>query len=233
MTTKLDELVGFLAGREGKPEFLEELAEPTSEANLFLEATRTRSKALIEEPSTRSRPKPRVSRDRIGPITWAGLCLMLTLLALAFWLVESRLRRIEENGRKAEIEAQASTARLEQILSRMIETRLDPADLEPIAKTLTRLETSLQRLERSPDAPGPDPILAQVRDDLANLRLELSAGEKTKGRKIEELQASIHEVGRVLRLLLTRLEPPQAPTTPEQPPRTFPSTRPSGTPGRN
>jgi hypothetical protein len=107
-----------------------------------------------------------------------------------------------------------------------------PPDLSPIVSAIARLEASLSKLddrlmkiENSPASTAkPDPIVGQVRDDLANLRVEIAAGEKFRIRKVEELQASVHEVSRVLRLLLGRLEP-VPPTNPEpggnfpQPPR--------------
>ena len=45
MRTKLEAMVGYLAGRDADPALLEELDSPSSEASHFLEATRTRSRA--------------------------------------------------------------------------------------------------------------------------------------------------------------------------------------------
>ena len=38
MTTKLEAMVGYLAGRDADPSLLDELANPSSEASHFLEA---------------------------------------------------------------------------------------------------------------------------------------------------------------------------------------------------
>jgi hypothetical protein len=218
MTTKLDELVGYLAGRDGDPQILEELADPASDASLFLEAARSRSKALIQEPMASVKfPKPSRSRPWAKPTAWFLGAIGLVAIGLALWFIEMQVRRLEAAQIGRDVDARATAARLESAMDRLLESPLDPSMISAIGRVetgLERLERRLGTLENSKQATNPEPVVSQLRDDLAKLRMEIASAEKTRARKAEELEAGVHEVGRVLRLLLGRLDPP-LPTTPE------------------
>jgi len=232
MTTKLEAMVGYLAGRGGDDRFLDELADPNSEASRFLEATQARSKALLEGPS-RSGPlesdRPIRSKSWVPWVVLAVVALIAT--GLVAWLIDVRLRRLEALAVLSKAESEATARKIETTLARLLEIRPEPPSLVPVEKAIGQVEAGLSKLERRIESLGPrpepakvDPIFAEIRDGLVLLRRELSADEKTKVRQIEEMQASIHELGRVLRLLLNRVQPP-APTT--DPPTAFPPSPPN------
>jgi hypothetical protein len=231
MSTKLEAMVGYLAGRDGDPRLLDELTDPSSEASRFLEATRTRSKALLAGPDHLDEPRAGRSRPR-GWLSFAGWALAGALaVGVAAWVVEARLRRIESTMVRREVEARAGAERIEAALARLAGPRPSPDNQpDPAGAALGRVEAGLGRLERTleglavePEPPKLDPTLAEVRNELATLRRELSAGEKAAVRRAEELLASNHEVARLLRLLLDRSQP-SAPAQ-ELPP--FPNPRPT------
>jgi hypothetical protein len=230
MTTKLDDLVGYLAGREGGPRFQNELEDPASDVNLFLEAARTRSKALIQEPTVPD-PRGKVRTIRNWPRSIARGCAAvagLAAIALAVWFFETRLSRIEAEQKRAAAEARASSDRLEASLDRLRDFQPDPVPSEIETKTFARIEAGLgqleARLERAPASSSSDPSFSQLREEVAGLRREMTASEKARIRQGEELQSLIHEVGRVQKLILNRVEPLPPPASPESP-RTFPPSR--------
>jgi hypothetical protein len=216
MSTKLEAMVGLLAGRKVEPALLEELADPTSEASLFLEATRARSRALLAEPEMVASPKgSRSRRTWIIPFVILAVVALL-LFAAALWVVDRRFRLLEASLGARDLEARADSRRVEAILERLSDPR--PA-LERIKEDIASLERSLRTV---PPAPV-DPALAQLRDELATLRHELSAAEKAASKKSEQLQAEIHDAGRLIKLLIPRLDP-LAPDL--EPPSGFKPTRP-------
>jgi hypothetical protein len=232
MTTKLEAMVGYLAGRDADPALVDELRNPASEANRFLEATRTRSRALLEEPvlpersmePTFSRPKRRNWLERVG---WASAALLA--LGLTYWVGETRSRRLEAVLERANIDARSRSERIEAALARVAEANSSAvATLDSLGATighlgadLGQLDGKVQKLANRPEPVSkPDPLVAEVRDQLATLHREFTENKKTSTRHVEELQASIDDVARQIKHLRTLSQPP----TPvnEAPPRRNP-----------
>jgi hypothetical protein len=221
MSTKLEAVVGLLAGRPVDPGLLEELDDPSSEASRFLEATRNRSRALLDELSPRDRPDGAGRRrgDRRWVIALAiAATVLLTALGLALWAAEARLRRLEEGQARSQSEARSSASRLEAALNRLAESKSAGVSLDPIGATLGRLDRRMEGLERRAD-----PTIAQLREEIALLRREITASEKGVALKTEELQALVHEAARLLKLQINQAQPP--PSTERAP--VFPPPRPT------
>jgi hypothetical protein len=214
MSTKLEAMVGLLAGRKVEPALLEELADPSSEASRFLEATRARSRALLDDPGSAEPPRPIGSR-RGGIITLGALVVgLITLVAAMLWVVDRRFQALEARLSSRDIEAREDARRLEVLLAKLAEPRPSPQSAEAIEAALERIETALSgldKLEKGQEPMAADPSIAQVRDQLALLRHELSATDKVEVRRFDELQASIRETSRLLKLLLGRSEPSTSP----------------------
>jgi hypothetical protein len=215
MSTKLEAMVGLLAGRKVEPELLDELADPSSEASRFLEATRARSRALLAEPGMLEKTKP----DRVGRVGLIPLALLasavLVALALTLLVVERRFQRLETELKARDLESSRVDARrLEAVLERLAESR---PSLRPIEDDLARLEQSLAKTP----PPKADPALAQARDEIAAIRRELAATDRLASTRSEELQSAIHDASRLLKLLINRLDPPPPDAEPgfKPPPR--------------
>jgi hypothetical protein len=232
MMTKLEAMVGYLAGRDGDPTLLKELADPSSEASRFLEATRTRSRALLDQPvvSDRSvepeglRSKPRNWFERL---IWASLAI--SALGVTLWVGEARVRRLEANLERANAEDRARSEKLENALIRLANSTASTVDstiqikseIGQIVAKLDQLERQVQAHANRPEpTPKIDPIIAEMRDQLAALHRELSSGEKTRTRHLEDLQSTINDVARRLRLLGKGSQPPEPAIEP--PPRRNP-----------
>ena len=229
MSTKLEAMVGLLAGRQVDARLLEELDDPSSEASRFLEATRDRSRALLGELGPRGRPEGggRPPGDRrwliVLAVVVAGLLIALGLLS---WAAEARLRRLEAGLSASQAEARSSASRLEAALGRLADVRPPVVSLGPIEDALGKLDRRMEGWERGAGPTKPDPMIAQTREEIVQFRREISAIEKGAARRAEELQASIHESARLLRLLISQGQPPA--TTPDRTPQALP---PRPTPG--
>jgi hypothetical protein len=214
MSTKLEAVVGLLAGREVEPGLLDELADPSSEASRFLEATRLRSRALFAGPAPPENPH-RARSGRGGMIALALLSIAaIVLFSATLQVVDRRFRLLEGRLEARDRESRGDALRLESILGRLAEPRPAPEWPSSFEASLKRLEAGLGRLEAAPEKDAPS--AEQLRDDLAAIRRELSTAEKGEAKRSEELQAAIHDAGRVLRLLLNRFDPP--PPGPEKAP---------------
>ena len=212
MSNKLEAMVDLLAGRKVEAGLLEELDDPSSEASRFLEATRIRSRALLDEPSPRERPDGEGRGDRRWLIVLAVVATgLLTATGLAYWASETRLRRLERDLAGSREDARSSGLRLEAALNRLAEAKPPVGSLDPVEAGLKTLDRRLEGLERRAEEAKSDPTLGVIRDELVLLRRELSANEKGVVRGLEELQASIHEVARLLRLLINQAQPPAIP----------------------
>ncbi len=168
MSTKLEAMVDFLSGREGDPRLLDELADPSSEASRFLESTRERSRALLEDPTIgRTVDRPRL------PLRWLAIAALIAIALAAFslisWLAADRLRRLESTLARAEAESKAKDLRLDAALSRIAESR---PSLDPIAEALGRVEAGLARLERRVES------------------IEIKPASVTRGRSIHQMTRS-------------------------------------------
>jgi methyl-accepting chemotaxis protein len=232
MTTKLEAMVGYLAGRDTDPALLDELRNPSSDANGFLEATRTRSRALLEEPAVPEasvkpafvRPKRRNWLERV---VWASAAVLA--LGLIFWVGETRSRRLEAVLERASNDVRTRSGQIEAALNRLAEANSSAvATLDSIQATTRHLETDLgqldgrvQKLANGPEPVSkPDPLVAGLRDQLATLLRELTENKKTSSRQVEELQASIHDVARQIKLLRSLSQSPEPVNEP--PPRRNP-----------
>jgi len=183
MRNRLEAMVGYLADREGEaaPTIRAELGDPTSEASRFLEATRRRTRALVQEqpvadqaPSTPLTLAIRPGFRRAVPV--AGLAASVLLAAAAsLGLGEARVRRMEEAMARREAESRSEARRLEDALARAIPipgksapvpspastpTAPPMPRIGPIEVALARVESGLGKLERRIDGidlPGPGP----------------------------------------------------------------------------
>ncbi len=201
MSTKLEAMVGLLAGRKIEPELLDELADPSSEASRFLEATRTRSRALLGEPRMLENPRP-TRHGRGGLIALALLAIAaFVAFAVTLQVVDRRFRLLEASLEARDREARADALRLEAILQRLAEPKPAPEWPASFEESLKRIEAGLGRVEV-------DPSTAQIREEIAAIRRELSATDKLAIKRAEELQAAVHDAARVVRLLINRSEPP-------------------------
>ena len=219
MSTKLEAVVGLLAGREVEPKLLDELADPSSDASRFLEATRTRSKALFDGPVEVPR------RDRDGRGRWVIALVLLVVsalvaLAAALRAVDHRFRQVENHLEAKDAEAKAEARRIETLLGRLADSTSDADRAATIGAALGRIEDRLARLEA---APAPDKAEPRTLEEFAAIRRELAAIDKQSADRAEDLQAAVHDTGRVLRLLLNRFDP--APAGADKPP-SFPPARP-------
>ena len=221
MSTKLEAMVGLLAGRAAEPALLEELADPSSEASRFLEATRARSKALFAGPTGAEPPK--ASPPGRGGMIAVALLAVAALVAFAATLrvVDGRFRLLEARSEARDAEARAQARRVEEALGRLVE----PAGVaETSSEALRRIEAGLDRVEARPPPTAADPSAGRLREEVAALRRELASAEQAGARRDEEVQAAVHDAARVLRLLLGRLDPPAPGTdstpvfTPPRPP---------------
>ena len=229
MSTKLEAMVDYLSGRKADQGLLDELADPSSEASRFLEATRQRSRALLDGPGPA--PSPDHLKARAPGLRRALMFgLVAGTLGLVLWAGEVRSRRLEASLARGQAESRENARRIEAALGRMLEPKPPRPSPDPIEAALARVETLLGKLERRLDGPErkgepkAEATNSDLRDELAKLRRELSANEKTGARAAEELQASIHEAARLLRLLIARSQPP-APSA--EPAPAFPPPRPA------
>jgi hypothetical protein len=235
MNTKLEAMVDHLAGRAGDPRILDELADPTSEASRFLEATHARSRALLEEPvSQEPGSRPRLIRGKSRWIVAAIASAGLLLLGFVSWLADARLRRLEASLERSEAATISATRKLEEALARLAEPKPPLTSPAPIEAAIGRVEADLTRIERRIDAldgkPEPtkaDLAIVQIRDELVTLRREFSSAEKARARQADEHQTSMHEVSRILRLLLSQSQS-SGPAEEAVPPAFPPSRPPSG-----
>jgi hypothetical protein len=203
-TIRLETMVGYLAGREGEDAaaLRAELADPSSEASRFLESTRLRTWALIEEPPVAIEGPSRSVRHRHRHLPFraamvAAVAASILLTAgVALWLGEARLNRLEATLALRETESRADARRIEAALARAIDPppkavasppMPNPRPL-PIEQALARVEVGLGRLDRriegldrqSP-APAPPPIIAPepapvgVDPAIAEIRREVAA----------------------------------------------------------
>ncbi len=257
MRTKLEIMVDYLAGREGQEatQLRAELDDPSSEASRFLEATRSRSIALLGGPGPAGAgPPPRRSIVRRSALVAAAVGAILAVSAASLRLGEARLRRLEAALARGEARSREVALRLEAALARASEPPRgapahspahSPAPALPppgprngeIETALVRVEAGLGNLERRveglgrsgprPAMAGPDPAVAEIRRELEILRRERAASDQATGRQIQDLRASIQEVGQLLRMALNRpqgtlpgpipgFEDPQPPGMPPQ-----------------
>ena len=234
MKTKLEAIAGLLAGRADSPEaLLAELADPTSEASLFLEATRTKSRALLAKPRVADAPaKPgRLgSRRLVGLLIAGGLATLVLAVAVPLRVGAIRQARLEAALADQHRQAEADRTRLEAALARAVEV-LRPAESPPsrepaIEASIASLEAMLLEQARRLDdlaramppassppgmVPGPsrpDPALAEIRAELAAIRREAAANELAGGRQFQELRTIVQELNQVLRRLLGRPDGP-------------------------
>jgi hypothetical protein len=227
MRTKLEAVVGYLAGRDADPSLLDELTNPSSEASRFLEATRTRSRALLEEPSPEQpvapalvQPKSRQWRERLG---WATVGVLA--LGAAIGLGEIRFRRVEAAMERASIDARSRSEQVEAALARLADLNSSAgASVGTNQVALGRLESSLGQLDGKVQAlvnrPSADPTLVEIRDQLTAIARELAASGKSNARQTEDLKSLIHENARLIKILINRSQP-LAPVE-EAPPRRNP-----------
>ena len=167
MTTKLEAVVGYLAGRDADPSLLDELTNPSSEASRFLEATRTRSRALLEEPALPEKSiEPAPARNWLRRVGWASAAVLA--VGLTFWLVETRTRRLEAVLERANSDARSRSERIEAALTRLAEANSSVvATLDSMLATIGHLQDDLgqldgkvQKLANRPEPvskPEPDP----------------------------------------------------------------------------
>jgi hypothetical protein len=208
MSTKLESMVGYLAGRKVEPELLDELADPSSEASKFLEATRARSRALLAEP--RPIEAPRTTRTGRGAMISLGLLGIAALVAFAATLqvVDKRFRLLEASLAIRDVEAKADARRLEALLERLAEPRPEPEWPRSLEASLKRIESGLGRVEAGSARPRADRPSELALEELAAIRREIAANELAANTRSEEVQAAVHDAARVLRLLLNRFDPP-------------------------
>jgi methyl-accepting chemotaxis protein len=216
MTTKLEAMVGYLAGRDADPALIDELTDPSSEANRFLEATRTRSRALLEEPALPDKSiEPAPARNWLRRVGWASAAVLA--VGLTFWLVETRTRRLEAVLERANSDTRSRSERIEAALTRLAEANSSVvATLDSMQATIGHLQADLgqldgkvQKLANRPEpASKPEPGLAEFRDQLATLGRELAESKKASTRHVEELQASIQDVIRQIKVLRNLSQPP-------------------------
>ncbi len=235
MKTKLETIAGFLAGREdGAAPLRGELGDPSSEASLFLEATRSRSRALIAEPAgVPGGPGAEPEAARRPPRSWAmglfGVMACLLAVAALLWVGEVRLHRLESRLERDRLAVEADLRASEGRLARALEAlkpgpprELPPSREPAIEAAVNRLQTALdghgRRLDELaragpapavPFAPRPDPSLAEIRAELVLIRREAAANELASGRQMQELRTIVQELNEVIRRLLNR--PPGGP----------------------
>jgi hypothetical protein len=174
-TMRLEVMVGYLAGREGEDAaaLRAELADPSSEASRFLEATRLRSRALIEEPPIADEGPSRPVRHRQGAYGGAMVAAVAASILVtaggALWMGEARLNRLETTLALREAESRADSRRLEAALARAIEAppkavaapSIPNPRPQPSEQALARVEVGLGKLDRrieALDRPAPAPV---------------------------------------------------------------------------
>ena len=211
MKTKLEIMVGYLAGRQGEDveSIRRELEDPSSEASRWLEAIRARSQGIFgpgspEEPDIvaprpgrwpeeprliaprpsgdrPTAPAPRVPGRRPPRILWGASAATLVLLA-----VGAAWRAQDDRLR-----------RLETILDRR-ETRWGDR-FQHLEEALTKHEAPLQKPAPSPQVPSPREVKPPTRVDgptrLALNRIERKLGELEQrlGGKLGELEQRLGE----------------------------------------
>jgi hypothetical protein len=185
MKTKLEMMVAYLAGRQGETaeRIRRELADPTSEANRWLEAVQLRSRGLFSAdlpkpqdltppPSIRSRStKPGVARRRLPPLLWGTVSAALVFIAVgaAWWAEDDRLRHLEATLARREARWGDRFSRLESALA----SREGP----PQRQTPSAKGPNSQ--ERAPSNPGDRPMslaLARIESQLGELGQRLGDG---------------------------------------------------------
>ena len=224
MSTKLEAMVGYLAGRKAEPDLLDELSDPLSEASRFLEATRVRSRALLAEPQPVA--PPRATRaGRWGLISLALLGIAaLVAFAATLQVVDRRFRLLEASLQARDLEAKADARRFEAILEHLAESKPKTEGPRDLESSLKRIEAGLKSVEARDSVLETDRSTELALEELAAIRRELAANDRAATTRAEELQAAIHDSARVLRLLLKAAEPlapipPQAPVfNPPRPP---------------
>lgn len=231
MSTKLEAVVGLLAGRKVEPALLEELDDPSSEASRFLEATRARSKALFAEPAN---PEPsRPSRPgRSGPYAVAFLAIAsLVAVAAALHVIDRRFRLLEAELAARDLQAREDARRVVSILERLAEPRPEPGWVAPFEANLRRIEQEVETIKATPPlVPKADPSSARILEELGAIRHDLATAEKQAERRSEEVQAVVHDAARVMRLLINRFDPTLGPD--KQPVFTPPRSPANGEPRR-
>jgi hypothetical protein len=224
MRSKLETIVGYLAFRDGPAadRLRAELADPASEASRFLEAARQRTRGLVAD---RARP-PEQPRQHRRSLAIAALAAgILGLAGAGLWLAESRIRSLEATLARREAENRDQTARIERALALALEKPAArssvpqtptpvPAPVvdreKPTELALARLETGLGRLERRLEGlgngpnPGPDPAIdatvVELKNELGQLRRDLTASNIAGTRQMQELRSMVIEVGQLVRV---------------------------------
>lgn len=228
MKTKLENIAGYLAGRDDDSGPLRaELADPSSEASRFLEATRAKSRALLGDPPEASPAEgPRtVRRPYLAAL--AGLGCLAVAIALPLWIGEVRHRRLEATLRSERAESAGELGRLEARLAKALDALKPPPSPEVRPSREPAIEAGVERIEasliehgrrlddlarsRPPPAAGapirPDPALAEIRAELVLIRREVAANEQGAGRQFQELRTIVQELNQILRRVLGRPQP--------------------------
>ena len=228
---KLESLVGFLSGKQHDASLDQDLTDPASEASLFLEAARERSRQLVgplvippaTAPASPSQPR----------LIWAFLSVAV-IASLILALLEWRIERLESSNAQRSREArefnqalnesikalQRSQAESTQKLSELIKPPEGSPNVSGLMEKLTALERGI---ESSQNQAGLD----KLRADFSSLRTQVESIEKQSSIRAEESQTAFRETQRLIKLIMSRLDPP-APANPDSS-RSFPGTPRNGT----
>ncbi len=233
MNTELEAMVGYLAGRGGTDAARIRAAvdDPTSQASRFLESTRKRTRALLDDGPAGPviAPAPRRPRSRQVAGRAAVAALIVAAVALPLGFGEARARRLEVALAEGEARSRSQARRLEEALARAAAARpvvparpSAPAPAEagdgPTRLALGRVEEGLGKLERRLDglaraetgpAPAPgnpplDPAVAEIRAEVESIRRDVASAEQATGRQLQEMRTVLQELNQVLRRALSR-----------------------------
>ena len=230
MSTELDTMIGYLAGREGdgSARLRAELGDPASDASRFLESARLKTRALLACPPTdgppRPLPPPPRPKARKVPKAAAVAALLVVAAAIPFWIGQERERDLRAALDRTLADAKSRDARIEAFLVGRPASAAIPARKagdEPIMLALNKVEEELGRLDRRLDgisrpaasppptaeatSPGmPDPSLAEIRSEIAAIRRETASSEQATARQLQEMRTVLHELNQIVRRAVSR-----------------------------
>ena len=207
MKTKLEMMVGYLAGRQGESaeSIRRELRDPAGEASRWLEEVQSRSRDILDGGLLKSRGLDLHPYLRKGIVVqrprrrrWLTVLLGASAVTLAFvglaatWRVQGeRLLRLEAMLRRREAQWGDRFNHLDAILARRLKE-------VPGMPTASKEPTTREAIPSAPPEKPPDLALARIEARLAELgrRLEEAAPRQPQGDpRIDQLRRDVEQLG--------------------------------------
>jgi hypothetical protein len=209
MKTKLELMVGYLAGRQGDSveSIRLELRDPTSEASRWLEAVRSKSRAMLDAGSLEAQgsgpplvPKNSENRGRarnrlVRMFLGTAAAALAFLGGVAAWRAQDEsLKRLEATLRHQEARWEARFNQVDSIFERMETVRPSklPTSREPVSR-----EGKSER----PAEPQPYLALARIEARLLEFGKRLEETTRSQAQSdptIDQLRRELEQIGQLV-----------------------------------